>query len=327
MVKIEKQIRNGLPLVGYPPYGQIHAHSTGNRNSTAQNEADYMNRKDINSGFYTHVVGNSRVIQVADTNRGAWDVGGGWNQWGYASVELIESHKTKEEFLRDYKIYVDLLRSLADEAGIPKKLDSGNIGINTHEYCTYNQPGNASDHVDPYPYLQKWGITRQQFKKDIENGFIKQVVKQKSDIVKGQSKPGGGLWLSAHISNKGWLGFVGSEVVCGSTGYNLPLEAVDVRWNGSHDYIESSFRGLDGKWTEVKKGITGTTGKAKAIDLVCFKENDEIKKSGRTLQYRVHSQDVGWSEWKSDGRGCGAKGKKIEAIQMRMLKNGKVEKG
>lgn len=151
--------------------------------------------------------------------------------------------------------------------------------------------------------------------------------KQKCDIIKGQAKPGGGLWLNAHISNRGWLGFVGSEVTCGSTGCNLPLEAIDVRWNGSRDYIESSFRDLKGNWTAVKKGVTGTTGKAQAIDLVCFKENDEIKKSGRTLQYRVHSQDVGWSEWKSDGRGCGTKGKKIEAIQMRMLKNGKVEKG
>lgn len=149
----------------------------------------------------------------------------------------------------------------------------------------------------------------------------------KCTIIKGQSKPGGGLWLSGHVSNKGWLGFVGSEVTCGSTGCNLPLEAVDVRWNGSQDYIRSSFRDLKGNWTEVPKGITGTTGKAQAIDLVCFKENDEIKKSGRTLQYRVHSQDVGWSSWKSDGRGCGTKGKKIEAIQMRMLKNGKVEKG
>lgn len=74
MVKIEKQIRSGLPQVGSAPYGQVHAHSTGNYNSTAQNEADYMQTKDINSGFYTHVVGNGRIIQVGNTNRGAWDV-------------------------------------------------------------------------------------------------------------------------------------------------------------------------------------------------------------------------------------------------------------
>lgn len=171
MVKIEKQIRPNTPQVGVKPYGQIHAHSTGNPSSTAQNEADYHMRRPINSGFFSHIVGNGRVIQTAPVNRGAYDVGGGWNAWGYAQVELIESHKTQAEFETDYKIYVDLLRSLAKEAGIPLKLDSGNTGILTHEYCTYHQPNNKSDHVDPYPYLKKRGISREQFKKDIENGI------------------------------------------------------------------------------------------------------------------------------------------------------------
>lgn len=171
MVKIEKKIRPNTPQVGVTPYGQIHAHSTGNPSSTAQNEADYHMRRPIESGFFSHVVGNGRVIQTAPVNRGAYDVGGGWNAWGYAQVELIESHKTQAEFEKDYKIYVELLRSLAKEAGIQLKLDSGNTGILTHEYCTYNQPNNKSDHVDPYPYLKKRGISREQFKKDIENGI------------------------------------------------------------------------------------------------------------------------------------------------------------
>lgn len=166
-------MRNDTPQVGYAPYRQIHAHSTANPGSTAQNEADYMQRKNLNSGFYTHVVGNGVVIQTAPTNRGAWDVGGGWNAETYAAVELIESHKTKEEFVVDYKIYVDLLRKLAVQAGIPTTLDSGDLaGIKTHEYCTKHQPYNASDHVDPYPYLSKWGISRDQFKRDVESGNI-----------------------------------------------------------------------------------------------------------------------------------------------------------
>lgn len=166
-------MRYDTPQVGYAPYRQVHAHSTGNRNSTAQNEADYMQRKDLNSGFYTHVVGNGRIIQTAPTNRGAWDVGGGWNAETYAAVELIESHTTKEAFMQDYKIYVGLLRDLAKQAGIPTTLDSGDLaGIKTHDYCTHHQPNNGSDHVDPYPYLAKWGISREQFKKDVESGSV-----------------------------------------------------------------------------------------------------------------------------------------------------------
>ena len=172
-MEIDKsRLRTDLPQIGYEPYRQIHAHSTGNRNSTAQNEADYHMRRPVDSGFFSHVVGNGRVMQTWYTDKGAYDVGGGWNYEGYGQVELIESHSTMEEFMTDYRLYVELLRNLADEAGIPKTLDSGSLaGIKTHEYCTYHQPYNASDHVDPYPYLEKWGISREQFKHDIEHGL------------------------------------------------------------------------------------------------------------------------------------------------------------
>lgn len=164
--------REGLPQIGYAPYHQIHAHSTGNRNSTAQNEADYHMRRPVESGFFSHVVGNGRVMQVGPVNQGAYDVGGGWNYETYAAVELIESHSTEEEFMEDYRLYIQLLRDLADEAGLPKTLDSDALeGIKSHDYCTNNQPNNFSDHVDPYPYLAKWGISREQFKHDIENGL------------------------------------------------------------------------------------------------------------------------------------------------------------
>ena len=169
----KSRLRTGLPQVGVRPYRQVHAHSTGNRNSTAQNEADYHWRKDPELGFFSHVVGNGRVMQVGPVNNGSWDVGGGWNAESYAAVELIESHATKEEFMTDYKLYIQLLRDLADEAGIPKTLDTDNLaGIKSHEYCTNNQPNNNSDHVDPYPYLAKWGISREQFKHDIEHGLV-----------------------------------------------------------------------------------------------------------------------------------------------------------
>ncbi|HEW1296581.1 TPA: N-acetylmuramoyl-L-alanine amidase family protein [Streptococcus pneumoniae] len=176
------RLRTGLPQVGVQPYRQVHAHSTGNRNSTAQNEADYHYRKDPELGFFSHVVGNGRVMQVGPVNNGSWDVGGGWNTESYAAVELIESHSTKEEFMTDYRLYIELLRNLADEAGLPKTLDTGSLaGIKTHEYCTNNQPTNHSDHVDPYPYLASWGISREQFKHDIENGLTIETGWQKND--------------------------------------------------------------------------------------------------------------------------------------------------
>lgn len=161
------------PQVGVAPYRQIHAHSTGNPTSKASGEATYMRNKDLNSGFYTHVVGNGKVYQTAYVGQGAWDVGGGWNNETFAAVELIESHQTYEEFRADYEIYIQLLRDLANQAGIPITVDTDSLeGIKTHYYCTNNQPNNFSDHIDPYPYLAKWGITKEQFKKDVETGTV-----------------------------------------------------------------------------------------------------------------------------------------------------------
>ena len=183
MVKIEThKIRWNTPQVGVTPYRQVHAHSTGNKRSTVDNEADYHLRRPIESGFFTHVVGNGRILQTAQTNRGSYDVGGGWNAESYASVELIESHSTKEEFMVDYILYVNLLRDLAVEGGIPVTLDTDDLaGIKTHYYCTYHQPDNHSDHVDPYPYLESWGISKAQFKKDIEQGFNREEGWKKND--------------------------------------------------------------------------------------------------------------------------------------------------
>ena len=88
--------------------------------------------------------------------------------------------------MEDYRLYIELLRNLADEAGLPKTLDSDLLeGIKSHEYCTNNQPNNYSDHVDPYPYLASWGISREQFKQDIENGLT---------IEAGWKKNGTGYW-------------------------------------------------------------------------------------------------------------------------------------
>lgn len=216
MVNIEKhKIRWGTPQVGVTPYRQVHAHSTGNKRSTVDNEADYHLRRPIESGFFTHVVGNGRVLQTAQTNRGSYDVGGGWNAESYASVELIESHSTKEEFMEDYKLYVELLRELAVEGGIPVTLDTDDLaGIKTHYYCTYHQPNNNSDHVDPYPYLESWGISKEQFKKDIEQGFNREEGWKKNETgwwyeytdgtyPKEQFKEINGVWY--YFDNSGYM--------------------------------------------------------------------------------------------------------------------------
>lgn len=146
-------------------------------------------------------------------------------------------------------------------------------------------------------------------------------------LYQGTPQPLWGLWYRSHVADLGWLGFVGTEVTSGTTGQNRRLEAIDVMWNKEKKSIRSSFQDINGRWVETGTGITGTVGQALPIQRVCFASNDDLLKTGRKIQYRVHSQDVGWSAWKEEGQPAGSSGKKIESIEMRIIKNGVVEKG
>lgn len=258
--------REGLPQIGYAPYHQIHAHSTGNRNSTAQNEADYHMRRPVESGFFSHVVGNGRVMQVGPVNQGAYDVGGGWNYETYAAVELIESHSTKEEFMEDYRLYVQLLRDLADEAGLPKTLDSDALeGIKSHDYCTNNQPNNFSDHVDPYPYLASWGISREQFKHDIENGL--------EEIKEGWHSNSKGWWYQnsdgSYPANK-WQKINEKWYFFNEDGYCLINKWIKRDgawyWLGNDGTMATGWKKINNEWYYFKQDGEMVTGWVKYKD-------------------------------------------------------------
>ena len=258
--------REGLPQIGYAPYRQIHAHSTGNKKSTAQNEADYHMRRPVESGFFSHVVGNGRVMQVGPVNNGSYDVGGGWNYETYAAVELIESHSTKEEFMEDYRLYIELLRNLADEAGLPKTLDSDDLeGIKSHEYCTNNQPNNYSDHVDPYPYLASWGISRSQFKHDIENGLA---------VEKGWKENATGWWYvrsDGSYPKEKFEKIDGTWYYFDSQGYML-ADKWQKQPDGTWYYFDKSgematdWNKINGKWYYFNRDGAMVTGWVKYYD-------------------------------------------------------------
>lgn len=289
--------REGLPQIGYAPYHQIHAHSTGNKNSTAQNEADYHMRRPVESGFFSHVVGNGRVMQVGPVNNGSYDVGGGWNYETYAAVELIESHSTKEEFMEDYRLYIELLRNLADEAGLPKTLDSDALeGIKSHEYCTNNQPNNFSDHVDPYPYLASWGISREQFKHDIENGL---------EIKKGWQNNDKGYW---YVRSDGSYPKEQFEQIDGTwyyfdgSGYML-ADKWKKRPDGTWYYFDKSgematgWKLISNKWYYFKEDGAMVTGWVKYKDTWYYLDGKE----GNMVSNAFVKSEKGWYYLKEDG--------------------------
>lgn len=157
-----------------PGFPQVHLHSTGNPNSSVQNERDYL-AGHYPSANYTHLVGitNGKVDirQVMNTNGGAWDVGGDWNWLTYAAIEFVEgSIKSQADFDKAYPAYIWLARYLAKQAGIVYTIDNlSTEGIKTHDFASAS--GHGSDHTDPIAFLAKWGISRNQLYKDIVSGI------------------------------------------------------------------------------------------------------------------------------------------------------------
>lgn len=156
-----------------PGFHQIHMHSTGNPTASVQNERDYL-AGHYNAANYTHLVGITNgavdIRQVMNTNGGAWDVGGDWNWETYAAIEFSEgSIQSQADFNKAYPAYIWLARYLAKQAGITYTIDNLNtIGIKSHNYASAT--GHGSDHVDPIPFLAKWGVSRDKFNRDLVNG-------------------------------------------------------------------------------------------------------------------------------------------------------------
>lgn len=165
----------------------IVAHETANPNATAENNAIFENNNWYTSGAYVqYIVGadnqghHGRIFAVGAEGYQAWGAGSWANANAPVQIELAETYD-KAGFKQDYATYVNLLRSSAKKYGIPTTFDSSAwTGIKSHNWISNNVWG---DHTDPFGYLAKMGISRAQFKYDVEHGI------SNSNNVKPTPKP------------------------------------------------------------------------------------------------------------------------------------------
>lgn len=175
--KIEQKFIPGLSQSNLIARNFIVAHDSGNETNTGPGSLDrevtFMTRNWRNAYVSHWVGGGGRIIQLAQTGKLQYGAGPRANSYSYAQVELARTNN-KKTFEKDYAAYVWLLRKLAADAGIPKTLDTGNSlnskGIKSHDWIRKNIGGTT--HSDPYAYLASFGVTKSQFKKDIEKGTI-----------------------------------------------------------------------------------------------------------------------------------------------------------
>ena len=108
----------------------ITIHSTGNPNSTAQNEADYVCYNSDRQASYHYVCDDKQIIQVLPVNEVAWHAGDGGSGTGNrksVAIEICESGNRKKavdnavwltkELMRDLKIDKAHIRQHHDWSG------------------------------------------------------------------------------------------------------------------------------------------------------------------------------------------------------------------
>lgn len=148
--------------------------------------------------------------------------------------------------------------------------------------------------------------------------FLEEVVSPVPIITQGGPLQKKGIEYRAHIPQQGDLGFVQESQIAGTVGKNIPLQAVDVFYNGSNSVFEinSHVSGLG--WINTNH-MLGTKGQNKNLE--AFKATFKGVVGNRfNLMYRSHTKNIGWGEWVSNNQisGTVAKNLPIEAIQFKM---------
>ncbi|RMC36911.1 N-acetylmuramoyl-L-alanine amidase [Lactobacillus sp. ESL0236] len=149
----------------------IIAHSTATPNGEAWAIARNMKTSVNVSQTYVHlVIDDKNIYQVGELGYVAWGAGSPANSLSPVQIELCEFTDHKRA-IKAYKHYVNWLRWSAKKYGIPLTLDdSKNRGIKTHSWLVQHGYSNT-DHVDPWQYLPKIGVSKAKFAKDLTKGF------------------------------------------------------------------------------------------------------------------------------------------------------------
>lgn len=178
----------GLPKLAYrkgKPEGVL-GHSTATPEATAQREYDYFVKNwRKREAFVHYFVDWIEILETADPTFKCWGAGPTANQ-RFVQIELCET-KDPVKFKESYKRYLWLIAHLI----VKHKFNPDHKkGLWTHFDATHTF--NDTNHVDPFLYLEKWGIGINQFLDDVENAVKEMrnppVVKEAVKVCKEEPK-------------------------------------------------------------------------------------------------------------------------------------------
>ncbi len=130
------------------------------------------------------------------------------------------------------------------------------------------------------------------------------------------------LHYRVHVQDYGTLDFVSEGEIAGTTGKSKRVEAFQIQIDSSlqgnvlyQSFVERS--GWEDEMIESNQ-FSGTTGQAKAIQLIKLSLTDELAEY-YDIYYRVHSSNYGWLDWAKNGEIAGVNHYSIEAIQIKLF--------
>lgn len=139
----------------------------------------------------------------------------------------------------------------------------------------------------------------------------------------------GSVSYQTHVQDIGWQAPVSNGMTAGTTGRAKRVEALKINLlsqDGSplgNDSIsvQSHISGIGWEPQPVGNGqVSGTVGQSRAIEAIRLSLSGSLSDS-YDIWYRVHSANVGWLGWASNGGPAGTQGYayQIEAIQIKVL--------
>lgn len=139
----------------------------------------------------------------------------------------------------------------------------------------------------------------------------------------------GSVSYQTHVQDIGWQAPVSNGMTAGTTGRAKRVEALKINLllqDGSplgNDSIsvQSLISGIGWESQPVGNGQTsGTVGQSRAIEAIKLSLSGGLSDS-YDIWYRVHSTNVGWLGWASNGKPAGTQGYacQIEAVQIKVL--------
>lgn len=139
----------------------------------------------------------------------------------------------------------------------------------------------------------------------------------------------GSITYQAHVQDIGWQAPVSNGATAGTTGCAKRVEALKINLigqdgsllGGDSISVQSHIAGIGWESQPVGNGQTsGTIGQSRAIEAIRLSLSSGLSDS-YDIWYRVHSANVGWLGWASNGEPAGTQGYgcQIEAIQIKVL--------